>query len=49
MTVTGVRWAESTNRKANQGLVTLYGKNKDIMANINENINFLRTNRGGWY
>lgn len=50
MTVTGVRWAESTNRKANQGLITFYakhGNNKEIMTKINENINFMRTNRGG--
>ena len=29
MTVTGVRWAESTNRKANQGLVTLMGTKRN--------------------
>lgn len=44
MTVTGVRWAESTNRKNNQGLVTLYGKGaaKEI-----ESEDFANTDRGG--
>lgn len=48
MVVTGVRWAESVNRKSNQGLVTFYGDNKHILQNLSENINFSLTNRGGW-
>ena len=47
MTVTGVRWAESVNRKQNQGLVTIYSKNKALQEEIRGNENFLRTNRGG--
>lgn len=42
--VTGVRWAESRNRSSNQGLVTIYNAGKEIA----ENINFLKTPRGGW-
>ena len=47
MVVTGVRWAESVNRKSNQGLVTFYGDNKQILRDMSENINFSLTNRGG--
>ena len=46
ITITGVRWAESVNRKLNQGLVTIHGKtgsNKDII----ENAGALQTRRGG--
>lgn len=45
MTVTGVRWAESANRKNNQGLVTIYGKTAG--KEVGENDNFTLTNRGG--
>lgn len=44
--ITGVRWAESVNRKMNQGLVTVTGKhgtNKDLI----ENAGALPTKRGG--
>lgn len=41
-TVTGVRWDESNNRKANQGRVTIYGKK------TSDHQSFSRTNRGGW-
>lgn len=43
MTVTGVRWAESVNRKKNQGLVTVYGKHsaKDFSDDFQD------TRRGG--
>ena len=41
MTLTGVRWAESRNRKENQGRVTIYGKETP------ESEHFSRTNRGG--
>ena len=47
MVVTGVRWDESVNRKCNQGLVTFYGDNKQILRDMSENINFSLTNRGG--
>ena len=41
ITITGVRWAESANRKANQGRVTIFGKK------VEENRSFHRTERGG--
>ena len=44
ITITGVRWAESTNRKKNQGAVTIYSSNKELR----ENENFMSTNKGGW-
>lgn len=39
--VTGVRWAESNNRRANQGRVTVMGKKTP------DNPSFTRTDRGG--
>lgn len=47
MTVTGVRWAESSNRQQNQGIVTFYGKNNDLKRKIGENMDFSVTMRGG--
>lgn len=49
MTITGVRWAESTNRKNNQGLVTVMGnfRKKEISDEIRESDNFKETKRGG--
>ncbi len=44
VTVTGVRWEESTNRKNNQGVVTIV----DRKAKNELNANFLSTVRGGW-
>lgn len=41
MTLTGVRWAESSNRKQNQGLVTIFDKN------IGDNPDFRQTKKGG--
>lgn len=41
MTLTGVRWAESSNRKQNQGLVTIFDKALD------GNPNFHQTKKGG--
>ena len=41
MTLTGVRWAESSNRKQNQGLVTIMNKTFD------ENPNFRQSKKGG--
>ena len=48
MTVTGVRWAESSNRKQNQGIVTFVTKNKELLKEIGDNPDFLRTIKGGW-
>jgi phosphoadenosine phosphosulfate reductase len=48
VTVTGVRWAESQNRKLNQGLVTIATKSKKIKKELTDaGINFLQTKRGG--
>lgn len=43
MVVTGVRWAESLNRKNNQGLVTVYAASEEMKNNPN----FRQTQRGG--
>ena len=43
--ITGVRWAESANRKNNQGVVTVYG-GKD-MKELRENDSFMSTSKGG--
>ena len=48
-TVTGVRWAESSNRKENQGLVTILKKNKQVLQELSGNSDFSSTIRGGWY
>ena len=45
MTLTGVRWAESSNRKRNQGLVTI--TDKSASKQFEDNPNFSQTNRGG--
>lgn len=46
--VTGVRWAESVNRKNNQGMVTMTGRSKKVQKALTEmNVNFTRTARGG--
>jgi phosphoadenosine phosphosulfate reductase len=48
VTMTGVRWAESVNRKANQGLVTIIGKPKTTRKKLTEiGANFQKTDRGG--
>lgn len=44
MTVTGVRWAESTNRQKNQGLVTVVGGNTSRFIDEGD---FSLTRRGG--
>ena len=49
MAVTGVRWAESSNRRENQGMVTFFKKNKQVIGELKDNENFSLTNRGGWY
>ena len=48
MTVTGVRWAESSNRKQNQGMVTFMSKNKGLLKESGDNPDFSLTNKGGW-
>lgn len=48
LTITGVRWAESANRKANQGEVTIFGKHKSTVKALQEmGANFQKTVRGG--
>lgn len=46
MIVTGVRWAESTNRAKNQGPVTVISRRAG--ADLLDNENFMSTVRGGW-
>lgn len=46
-TVTGVRWAESVNRKKNQGIVTFANKNKRLLQEISDNSNFFENKSGG--
>lgn len=47
MTITGVRWAESTNRQENQGLVTIMGK--EAGRDLGDNPDFMSTVRGGGF
>lgn len=48
LVMTGVRWAESANRKHNQGLVTIMGKSKKTVQKLEEiGANFTPTIRGG--
>lgn len=48
MTITGVRWAESVNRRHNQGHITVMkGGEQDLDALV-ESGNFTTTRRGGW-
>ena len=44
LVVTGVRWAESSNREKNQGMVTVMGKKA---ANEIQSTDFRQTDRGG--
>ena len=46
MCLTGVRWAESTARKANQGVATVMAKRKSNQELVDSG-NFRSTNRGG--
>lgn len=49
VTVTGVRWEESVNRKANQALITFPSRSKKLRHEMeNLGANFTKTNRGGW-
>ena len=45
MTVTGVRWAESVNRRMNQGSVTIMGRSAG--RELGDDTNFTQTVRGG--
>ena len=46
-TITGVRWAESTNRKANHGVVTITSKNKKTIKGLSDmGVNFTKTKKG---
>lgn len=47
MTITGVRWAESSNRRANQGHITIYKGNTEVLDTLKESGNFTETLRGG--
>ena len=48
ITVTGVRWAESNNRKANQGVITVPKAGKLFRKNLEDlGTNFTKTKRGG--
>lgn len=46
--VTGVRKAESRNRKDNQGIVTFPKPKKDLKLKTENDENFQLTNKGGW-
>ena len=49
VTMTGVRWAESANRKKNQGLVSIIGKPKTTKKMLEDaGIKFKETERGAW-
>lgn len=49
ITMTGVRWAESINRKKNQGVVTITQKANSTAKIMEEiGVNFTKTIRGGW-
>lgn len=46
--VTGVRWAESANRKSNHGLVTVMGKSKTIAEQAEDfDADFVKSKKGG--
>lgn len=48
LVVTGVRWDESSNRSANQGMVTMPQKSKKTVKMLKEmNVDFTKTNKGG--
>lgn len=47
MTITGVRWAESSNRKNNHGHITVFKDNKQITEVLKDSGNFTETPRGG--
>ena len=49
VTVTGVRWAESANRRNNQGHITITNAGKKDMKKLEDiGVNFTENPRGGW-
>lgn len=46
VTVTGVRWAESVNRKKNQGVVKIQGKNPEEVSEVQQT-SYVKTKQGG--
>ena len=49
-TVTGVRASESSNRRANQGVITVPYADERLKEELEEmDVNFTQTTRGGWY
>ena len=46
-TITGVRWAESPNRKNNQGEITIMNPKRKQKEELVDSGNFMPTNRGG--
>lgn len=48
ITVTGTRWAESANRKKNQGIATVYSPKKREREILSEADGFSETARGGY-
>lgn len=48
MVITGVRWAESSNRKNNQGEITVMAPKKKLKTELLDSGNFISTNKGGW-
>lgn len=49
LTITGVRWAESSNRRRNQGAITVFKDSKKVSEVLQDSGNFTGTPRGGWY
>lgn len=47
MVITGVRWAESSNRKNNQGEITVMAPKKKLKTELLDSGNFISTNKGG--
>lgn len=48
LTMTGVRRAESANRKANQGKITIMSKSKKMVKDLEDmGVNFTKTDKGG--
>lgn len=49
MAITGVRWAESSNRRRNQGEVTIMSPKKRTKEELVDSGNFTQTPRGGLF
>ena len=50
VTITGVRQAESINRRRNQGVMTIPKAGKKFQKDLEDmGVNFTQTPRGGWY